>query len=107
MNHAVSFICHRQLNDGQVAICAECCGDQSTHSWLTMAAEVVNDPARRQEAIDFHANRVATLHQSMLTALATLPSIIGSVTQVTIPDGTPVDPVAPAPTPPDSQPVAA
>lgn len=88
MNHTVELIEHRQLNDGQVAILARCCNDKSTDSFLTMAAEVVVDPNKRQEAINFHANRVATLHDSMLTALAALPSLMGSVTQVSVPGDT-------------------
>jgi hypothetical protein len=86
MEHTVTLIDHRQLSDGQVAICARCCNDEKTHSWLTMAAEVVNDSTQRQNAINFHVNRVATLHQSMQTALATLPGLMGTATQVTVPD---------------------
>jgi hypothetical protein len=91
--HKITFVETKQLSDGQVAVATHCCGDPSTKSWLTMAAEVVIDPVRRQESIDFHANRVATLHESMQAALATLPNLIGTVRHVTL-TPSPVSPEA-------------
>ena len=93
MNHQVTLVDSKQLSDGQVAVATHCCGDPSTKSWFTMAAEVVIDPVQRQEALDFHANRVATLHQSMQAALATLPNLIGTVRHVTLSTPPPVSPV--------------
>ncbi len=85
MNHEVELIEHRQLNDGQVAILARCCGDQSTHSWLTMAAEVAADPVQREESINFHCERVATLHHTMQQALERVAALVGTSIQVVLP----------------------
>jgi hypothetical protein len=88
--HQISFVDSKQLSDGHLAVATICCGDENSKSWLTMAASVVIDPLQRQEAIDFHANRVATLHESMLQAKAAIPSLLGTSTVVAVP--------APAPT---------
>lgn len=95
--HQVTFVDSKQLSDGQLAVATHCCGDPTTKSWLTMACEVVIDPVQRQEAIDFHANRVATLHESMLQAKAAIPSLIGTSTVVALPAPAPATtPSAPA-----------
>ena len=81
--HSVHIIEHQQLSDGKLALKAECCGDKSTHSWLTMAAEVVVDDQRYQDAINFHCNRVATLHESMKQALVKAAGVVGTKISVT------------------------
>jgi hypothetical protein len=93
--HQITFVDSKQLSDGELAVATHCCGDPSTKSWLTMAASVVIDPVQRQEAIGFHANRVATLHESMLQAKAAIPSLLGTSTVVTLPAPTPVVPAPP------------
>lgn len=83
MAHSVSIIDHNQLSDGKLALLAECCGDPSTHSWLTMAAEVVVDDKQYQDSINFHVNRVAQLHESMQQALTKAQATIGTTVSVT------------------------
>jgi hypothetical protein len=83
MAHTVQIIDHKQLNDGQLALKAECCGDKSTHSWLTCAASVVVDDAQFQDAISFHAQRVGLLHESMQQALSRAKNTIGTKISVT------------------------
>jgi hypothetical protein len=100
MTHAVQIIDSRQLSDGELALLAECCGQKSTHSWLTMAASVVTDDAQYQDSVNFHCQRVALQHESMLQALAKLTTILGTTTMVTFPaPAQPVNPVTPDPTP--------
>jgi hypothetical protein len=83
MSHVVQLIDHKQLSDGQLALKAECCNDPSTHSWLTMAAEVVTDDTKYQDAINFHCQRVGLLHESMKQALAKAKATIGTKVSVT------------------------
>jgi hypothetical protein len=83
MAHTVHITDHKQLSDGKLALLAECCGDKSTHSWLTMAAEVVLDDAQYQDSINFHVNRVATLHECMKQALAKAQATVGTKVSVT------------------------
>lgn len=99
MAHTIQIKDHKQLNDGQLALLAECCGDQSTHSWLTCAASVVIDDAQFQDAIDFHCQRVANQHESMLQASSKLANLIGTAIVVTLPTpaSAPPPPVPPAP----------
>jgi hypothetical protein len=108
LTHNVVLTSYRQLADGLTAIQAQCCGDPGSFSWLTMASEVAIDPIQRQAAINFHINRVATLHDAILTALQVLPTLIGTSTVVTIPapvasapapDPAPAQPSTPAPDP--------
>jgi len=80
--HSVSIIDHKQLSDGQLALLAECCGDPSTHSWLTCHAEVVVDDQQFQNSIAYHANRVATLHESMHQAIAKAKTTVGTTVSV-------------------------
>ncbi len=80
--HQVEIIEHKQLSDGQLALKAECCGDPTTHSWLTMAAEVVVDEKQYQDSIDFHCQRVGLLHESMKQALAKAKATIGAKVSV-------------------------
>jgi metal-dependent HD superfamily phosphatase/phosphodiesterase len=93
MSHSVQIIDHKQLSDGQLAFLAECCGDKSTHSWLTMAAEVVVDNKQYQDSVNFHANRVANLHEAMKQALVKAKSTVGTTVSVT---PVPVDPHTPS-----------
>jgi hypothetical protein len=81
--HSVSIIDHKQLSDGQLALLAECCGDPSTHSWLTCHAEVVVDDQRFQDSINFHLSRVAGLHESMNQAIAKTKALVGRKVTVT------------------------
>jgi len=81
--HTVQIIDHKPLNDGQLALLAECCGDKSTHSWLTCAASVVIDDAQFQDAISFHCQRVGLLHESMQQAVAKAKNTIGTKISVT------------------------
>jgi hypothetical protein len=81
--HSIHIKDHKQLSDGQLALLAECCGDPSTHSWLTLASEVVVDDQRYQESINYHVNRVAHLHESMNQALAKAKATVGSSVSVT------------------------
>jgi hypothetical protein len=81
--HSVSIIDHKQLSDGQLALLAECCGDPSTHSWLTCHAEVVVDDQRFQDSINFHLSRVANLHEAMHQAIAKAKATIGTKVTVT------------------------
>lgn len=81
--HSVSFIGSKQLSDGQLALLAECCGDPSTHSWLTCHAEIVVDDQQYQDSINYHVNRVANLHESMNQALAKAQATIGTTVSVT------------------------
>ena len=76
--HTVQIVSHKQLSDGQLALLAECCSDPKTHSYLTMAAEVILDDAQCQDAINFHCQRVATLHESMQRALSKAHVVLGS-----------------------------
>jgi hypothetical protein len=76
--HSVHIIDHKQLSDGKLALLAECCGEKSTHSWLTMAAEVVVDDQKYQDSINYHCDRVANLHESMNQALAKAKATIGT-----------------------------
>jgi hypothetical protein len=96
--HQTTITNYRQLADGLVAIQAQCCGDPGSFSWLTMTSEDAADPVKRQSNIDFHLNRIATLHDSTLTALQVLPTLVGTSTTITIPAPAPVAP-APAPDP--------
>ena len=80
--HSVSIIDHKQLSDGQLALLAECCGDPSTHSWLTCHAEVVVDDQQFQNSISYHVNRVAQLHESMNQALVKAKATIGTTVSV-------------------------
>jgi hypothetical protein len=81
--HSVSIIDHKQLSDGQLALLAECCGDPSTHSWLTCHAEVVVDDQQFQDSINFHLSRVANLHEAMHQAIAKAKATIGTKVTVT------------------------
>ncbi len=80
--HQVEIKEHKQLSDGQLALKAECCGDPTTHSWLTMSAEVVVDEKQYQDAINFHCQRVGLLHESMKQALAKAKATIGTKVSV-------------------------
>ena len=81
--HVVSFVEHKQLSDGQLALKAECCNDPSTHSWLTMAADVVINDQQYKDSINFHCQRVGLLHESMKQALAKAKATIGTKVSVT------------------------
>lgn len=81
--HSVHIIEHKQINDGQLAFKAECCGDSKTHSWLTCAASVVIDDAQLQDALNFHCQRVGLLHESMQQAIVRAKSLIGTKVSVT------------------------
>jgi hypothetical protein len=81
--HQVEIIEHKQLSDGQLALRTMCCGDPTTHSWLTMAAEVVTDDTKYQDAINFHCQRVGLLHESMKQALAKDKATVGTKVSVT------------------------
>jgi hypothetical protein len=81
--HSVQIIEHRQLSDGKLALLAECCGEKSTHSWLTMAAEVVVDDAQYQNSINYHVNHVAHLHEAMKQAITKAKATVGSSISVT------------------------
>jgi UDP-N-acetylglucosamine transferase subunit ALG13 len=83
MAHTIQIKDHKQLSNGQLALLAECCGDPSTHSWLTCAAEVVLDDAKYQDAIDFHCQRVGLLHEAMRKAVAKAKATIGTLISVT------------------------
>jgi hypothetical protein len=103
LTHQVTVKDTKQLADGIVAIQTSCCGDPKSLSWLSMASEVAIDPTRRQSAIDFHVNRVATLHETTLQALTFLPTLIGTVNTVSFP--APAQPVStpdPAPSTPSA-----
>jgi hypothetical protein len=102
--HSVAVTNYKQLADGILAIQVQCCSDPGSLSWLSMASEVAIDPVQRQAAIDFHINRVATLHDATLTALQVLPTLVGTSTVVTIPAPGPVAPAPdPAPADPNGQ----
>jgi hypothetical protein len=88
--HAVKIIQSKQLNDGLVAVLAQCCEDDSTLSWLTMAASVAADPNACQHSINEHCGKIAGQHDLMLTALAALPKIVGTTTTITVPAPVPV-----------------
>jgi hypothetical protein len=81
--HTVHIIDHKQLSDGKLALLAECCGEKSTHSWLTMAAEVVVDDAQYQNSINYHVNHVAHLHEAMKQAITKAKATVGSSISVT------------------------
>jgi hypothetical protein len=81
--HSVSIKDHKQLSDGKLALLAECCGDPSTHSWLTMAAEVVVDDKQYQDSISLHCQRVGLLHEAMKQAITKAKATVGSSISVT------------------------
>jgi hypothetical protein len=97
--HAVQIIQSKQLNDGQCALLARCCSDDSTLSWLTMAASVAADPNACQQSINAHCSRIAAQHDLMIQALAKLPSLVGTTTTIDVPAPTPttVTPAASVP----------
>jgi hypothetical protein len=97
--HYIQIVDSKQLSDGQLALLAECCGCETTRSWLTLAASVVIDDAQYQQSINFHCNRVGLQHESMLQALAKVQTVLGTSTTVVIPapaPTAPADPTAPA-----------
>jgi hypothetical protein len=96
--HQVSLEEFRQLNDGQVAVRARCCGEKSTDSFLTMAASVVNDPTEREASIQAHCERIAVQHEAMNQALASLPKLVGTVKHINV--------SVPSPAPAPAQPAA-
>jgi hypothetical protein len=101
MIHSVQIVDFLQVSDGQLGLMVECCGDVSTRSSLTLAAIVVLDTVRCQSSLAQHCQKVATQHQAMLSAKAIVPQLIGTVTQITLPDPAPVIPADPsAPTDP-------
>ena len=91
--HSVSIIDHKQLSDGKLALLAECCGAESTRSWLTMASEVVVDDAQYQDSVNFHCQRVAHLHEATHQALAKAKATVGTKVAVT-PAASPAAPQA-------------
>jgi hypothetical protein len=101
--HSVVFADYKQLADGLVALKTCCCGLDAQASWLTMASEVAIDDTQRQSAISFHVTRVATLHQATLTALAILPTLVGTSSTITLPDPTIPAPVPVPPADPSGQ----
>jgi hypothetical protein len=68
--HQVEFIDFKQLTDGQVAVLAQCCGENSTLSWHTMASTVAANDGAREASINEHVKHVANLHESTQQALA-------------------------------------
>jgi hypothetical protein len=82
--HQVSIEEYRQLNDGMIAVRARCCGAESTDSWLTMSAQVMNDDAQRETSIQAHCERIASQHEAMNTALASLPKLIGTIKTIAV-----------------------
>jgi hypothetical protein len=78
MNHEVTIVESRRLNDGQVAVAAICCGDELTKSWHTMAVSTAADAVICQQSIMQHLNRIAGQHDEMLKALSHLPGLVGT-----------------------------
>jgi hypothetical protein len=103
MNHEVTIVDSRRLNDGQVAVAAICCGDESTKSWHTMAVTTAADPVICQQSISQHLNRIAGQHDEMLKALAHLPGLVGTKHKIDLS----AIPAAPTSTEPGSVAVAA
>lgn len=66
-DHQVEIIDFKQLNDGQIAVLAQCCNDPATNSWLTLAPVVASDDIKRRAFITLHCERVATLHDQALS----------------------------------------
>jgi hypothetical protein len=103
--HYIQIVDSKQLSDGQLALLAECCGCETTRSWLTLAASVVIDDAQYQQSINFHCNRVGLQHESMLQALAKVQTVLGTSTTITVAAPAPAQPVStpdPAPSTPSA-----
>lgn len=77
MSHAVEIKEYKRLPDGQVAVAACCCGDPVHTSWHTMAPAVFDVPGRFEASVNWHIQRVANQHESMLQAKSTLSSLVG------------------------------
>jgi len=75
---------------------AECCGDFSTRSYITLYAGAVVDDPTVQAAMNAHLTRVANLHETATQAAAILPTLLNQPVQITLPAPAP----APAPTAP-------
>ncbi len=81
-SHSVKIIDYKKLNDGQIAVAAQCCCDPVHTSWHTMAAAIVLDQAAFQSDIDWHINRVAQQHETALQAEAVMPELIGKAFKI-------------------------
>jgi hypothetical protein len=77
MTHTTEIVEWKQVNDGQFSVMVRCCGDASTDSWHTMAANVVTDDARRQESINAHLAFVSGNHEAALRAAVKLADLVG------------------------------
>jgi hypothetical protein len=95
LNHIVTIIETKQLSDGEFAILSECCSDQKSRSWGTMAAATCSDPAKLQSFVDYHHTRIANLHDLAIQSNAVLASVQGSTSTITVLDPAPA-PVAPS-----------
>ncbi len=101
MNHSVTIIQTKQLNDGEFAVLSQCCSDPTTNSWGTMAAATSSDPAKLQSFVDYHHSRIANLHQLSIESRAILDNLVGKtfIIEATVPDPTPAPVASPDPAP--------
>jgi hypothetical protein len=77
MSHAVEIKHYKQLPDGQIAVAACCCGDLVHTSWHTMAPAIFDTPGRFEASVNWHVQRVANQHETMLQAKSVLSSLVG------------------------------
>lgn len=80
--HTVSITDYKQLNNGQFAVGAICCGDESTKSFHTMLTPVFTDPTQLQQSLNWFYNRMATEHEAMIQSKVVAANLIGSKTTV-------------------------
>lgn len=107
MTHVAQYIEFKKLNDGQFALLAECCGDFSTRSYLTLYAGAVVDDPTIQAALNAHLSKVANLHETATQAAAILPTLLNQPVQIVLPaPAQPSEPVSPDPAPTPTAPTA-
>ena len=68
MSHQTEIVGYKKINNGQFAVCIRCCGNASTDSWHTMAANVMADPKKRKDSIKAARARTAKAHGDALKA---------------------------------------
>ena len=76
--HTTEIVEFKKLSNGQFAICIRCCGNPSTDSWHTMAADVMATSKKKKESVGLAQKKVAKEHDDAIKAEAAAIELMGA-----------------------------